>query len=181
MITLPAPLPTDRRALQDLAQCATQDLMNTFDLDFITANRRARTMYPALFAAEDKSLSAPSAPLAPILSNAEAAAIPHWNEADLDRVGMAKDSELPDIKAAWEAGGNALNPDKADDIFDALVSRTGADRGIGTKAAEQLVRGKHKNLALKSDTIKMRKKLTDELPATSDLASPAFSSKNRPA
>jgi hypothetical protein len=152
--------------------------MNTLGLDFITANRRARAMYPALFSAVDAAISPPPDEVRePVLSNDAAAAIPRWTQDDLDKVGMSRQSSLPEIQTAWRAAGNSLDPARSDDIFDALVDATAKDRTVSASAAEQIVRATHRNLALKSDTIKTARKLGVELPSTSTTDAPQFSDK----
>jgi hypothetical protein len=135
-------------------------------------------MYPALFAAVDASISPPpDETREPVLSNDAAAAIPRWTQDDLDKVGMSRQSSLPEIQTAWRAAGNSLDPARSDDIFDALVDATAKDRRIGGSAAEQIVRATHRNLSLKSDELKTCKKLGVDLPPASVPGKPQFSDK----
>ncbi len=161
MFIVPNPLPTDKRALQDLATQATNSLLPSYGGNFIRADRAARAQYPQLFQAIRDAVFPESSAFQPTISNAQRATItqPAKNTAAFD---LPDSTTLDEHDAIWKATGGDAS--KAPEAFEALCGLAQKNRSLSYPAAKSAVETRFPNLKVKKDSVLAARKIGAPLP-----------------
>jgi hypothetical protein len=167
MISQPDYSTLTKQQLQEWIGSAVQDLQDSYDIDYPSAWRKAKTLYPAAFAALDRfgdDVKAQVVP--PVISNDDKARIAQMTPSkdNLNRLGLHPlDTTPEEYSAAADAAGDLANPDY-EAAFSALVNATASARGLTPSAASQVVGMRHMGLKRMADTQKASRELQSGQP-----------------
>jgi hypothetical protein len=169
MLTIPSDLSSlTVQQLRELQGSAIQDLVSTQGLDFITASRRARVTYPAIYAELQKRADdAARDGHPPVLCNdADKARIVQFTPSpeNYNRLGLHPAATDAEFAAATKAAGTDLANPNYEKAFDALSDLAQRDRNISGQAADSAISIRHTNLAKKANMQRVARQLQQDQP-----------------